>query len=54
MNYAAVEMNRLMKVVAAEQTSTIFIFYVALYTDEHLEAENYPQRTLTKYYQMKH
>lgn len=54
MTYAAVEVNSLMKVVAAEKTSTIFIFYVALYTDEDSEAANCPQGTLTKCYQMKH
>lgn len=34
MNYATAEVNSLMKVVVAEQTSTIFIFYVALLYSE--------------------
>lgn len=53
MNNAAVEVSRLMKVMDAEQSRTIFIFYVALFTDEDLEAAKCPQRTLTECHQMK-
>lgn len=54
MNNAAAEVNGVMKVVLAKQAGTIFIFNIALYTDEHSGAANYSQRTQTKCHQMKH
>lgn len=54
MNYAAAEVSSLMKVVVAEKASTIFIFYVALCTDDDPEAANCPHRMQTKCHQTKH
>lgn len=54
MNYAAAEVNSLMKMVVGEQTSTICIFYVAFHTDKLLETVSCPQSSLAQSRQMKH
>lgn len=43
-----------MKAVVAEKDSKIFMFHVALYSEEHSGEAKYPQRTQLECHQMQH